>query len=91
MINVTPEAFIDAWVEAHKKGQAQGDVARALGMDRAAVSARKMYYLKNGVELPPLKRAGTTAHNVGATQGQTFKRWDELQQYLNKRMEELNA
>lgn len=51
---ITNEAFIDAWIKAHKQGDNQSELALELGMTRQGVSHRAIKMKEAGVKLPRL-------------------------------------
>ena len=53
---VSPEKFIEIWMETMKEGGYQEQVAQKLGMTRQAVSQRAGRMRKQGVKLPEFNR-----------------------------------
>lgn len=54
---LSPEDFVKEWLKSYKLGETQTDLCKRLGLDRAMVSGRKVYYKKLGIKLPNLRPA----------------------------------
>lgn len=52
---VTPEVFVRAYMDAHKKGESLNDLALRLGMKHSSVLAKTGKFRGLGVKLPHLK------------------------------------
>jgi predicted transcriptional regulator len=51
---IDDNAFVSAWMDAHKNGGNQGDVAKKLGCTAGGVSTKAKKLVDRGVKLPKL-------------------------------------
>lgn len=58
---IDDKKFVKAWMDAHKNGGSQMDVAAAVGCTPAGVSSKHKKLTESGVDLPELKAGSRKA------------------------------